>query len=161
MGNYPCPVLQHPKYFLNPILAGCWSLWAGCWRTGHGDHRPTLICKVTYDFGRPYCTFKVGRWSPCPVLPHPNCLLQYYFFWMLEDGARRPPSYYNLSRPSHEFFVFTLHSSFFTLHLTTPPSYYNLQGYSLPSPTGRGKPCASTVRGRGFWCGATQKRPIP
>ena len=32
------------------------------------------------------------------------------FIWVLEDGARRPPS------------------------------YYDLQGYSLPSPTGRGKP---------------------
>ena len=52
-------------------------------------------------------------------------------FWVLEDGARRPPSYYGLPRPSHEFF---------TLHLTTPSSYFGLQDYSLPSPTGRGKP---------------------
>ncbi len=30
----------------------------GCWRTGHGDHRPTMICKTNYS--------RTG--SLCPVL---------------------------------------------------------------------------------------------
>ena len=58
--------------------------------------------------------------------------------WVLEDGARRPPSYFDLTRLSQE--VFVLLASLFTLHITTPPPYYGLQDYSLPSPTGRGKP---------------------
>ena len=57
--------------------------------------------------------------------------------WVLEDGARRPPSYFDLTRLSQEGFV--LLASLFTLHITTPPPYYGLQDYSLPSPTGRGE----------------------
>ena len=77
---------------------------ASCWRTGHGDHRPTIIC----------------------LAHHMNSSL------------------------------FVLHSS-----LNHTPSYYNLQGYSLPSiarplvacqsKKGRGKPCVSAARGRGFF----------
>ena len=36
--------------------------------------------------------------------------------WVLEDGAQRPPSYYDLPRQSHEFFTF---------HFTMSPSYYD------------------------------------
>ena len=38
-----------------------------------------------------------------------------YSCFLLEDGARRPPSYYDLPRQSHEFFTF---------HFTMSPSYY-------------------------------------
>ena len=50
--------------------------------------------------------------------PHPHPLPagegSEYPCFLLEDGARRPPSYYGLPRQSCEFFVFTLHSSFLT-----------------------------------------------
>ena len=49
------------------------------------------------------CTLKVGRWSPCPVLQQEARVFTPLsngegmgvglFLWMLEDGARRPPSY--------------------------------------------------------------------
>ena len=71
-----------------------------------------------------YCTLKVGRWPPCPVLqqpkkePHPFLVREgsEYPRFLLEDGARRPPSYYDLPRQAHEFFTF--HSS-----LNYAPSY--------------------------------------
>ena len=34
----------------------------------------------------------VGRWSPCPVLQHP------IYFFIMEDGARRPLSYQKIAR---------------------------------------------------------------
>ena len=34
-----------------------------------------------------------------------------YLCWVLEDGARRPPSYYGLPRPSQNSSLFVLHSS--------------------------------------------------
>ena len=48
-------------------------IYIGCWRTGHGDHRPTMISKVIHSHG-------AGEGL---------------LYWMLEDGARRPPSYYD------------------------------------------------------------------
>ena len=41
----PCPVLQQPKKEPQPSSSerGVNTL-ASCWRTGHGDHRPTMIC---------------------------------------------------------------------------------------------------------------------
>ena len=49
------------------------------------------------------CTLKVGRWSPCPVLQQQARVFTPLsngegmgvglFLWLLEDGARRPPSY--------------------------------------------------------------------
>ena len=46
---------------LSTIRAGC----IGCWRTGRGDPRPTMITLVLLRF----VPALVGRWSPCHVLP--------------------------------------------------------------------------------------------
>ena len=82
---------------------------AYCWRTGHGD--PVLLSLAWQTI--------VGRWPPRPVLQQEAGVFTPLsngegtgvglFIWLLEDGARRPPS------------------------------YYDLQGYLLPSPTGRGR----------------------
>ena len=56
-----------------------------------------------FELLKAYCTLKVGRWSPCPVLqqpkkePHPFLVREgsKYPRFLLEDGARRPPSYYD------------------------------------------------------------------
>ena len=45
----PCPVLQQPKKqpppIPSPLERGVNTL-ASCWRTGRGDHRPTMICAI-------------------------------------------------------------------------------------------------------------------
>ncbi len=43
--------------YLEVLSAGFRS--AGCWRTGRGGHRPTLVCLASI----------VGRWPPRHVLP--------------------------------------------------------------------------------------------
>ena len=70
--------------------------------------------------------------SPCPGLQQLDYIILdwWYSFWVLEDGARRPPSYYNLPHQSCEFF--TLHSSLFTLHLTTPRPPAKSEGIYSP-----------------------------
>ena len=56
---------------------------------------------------------KVGPGYPCPVLQHPSLLSLLFFrrwgitllveniYWLLEDVARRPPSYYDTTVPTH------------------------------------------------------------
>ncbi len=81
-----------------------------------------------------YCTLKVGRWSPCPVLQQEARVFTPLsngegmgvglFLWLLEDGARRPPSYYDLPRQSHEFFTFHInipHPTMISQAIHSPP----------------------------------------
>ena len=70
------------------------AVYFGCWRTGHGGHRPTEICKANYS--------RTG--SPCPVLQQEVKIFTPLssgeglgvglYIWVLEDGARRPLSYF-------------------------------------------------------------------
>ena len=58
-----------------------------------------------FELLKAYRTLKVGRWSPCPVLQQEARVFTPLsngermgvglFLWLLEDGARRPPSYYD------------------------------------------------------------------
>ena len=52
-----------------------------CWRTGHGDHRPTIVSKAIHS---PLPRGGESRVSGAEEGP------------LLKDGARRPPSYYSL-----------------------------------------------------------------
>ena len=46
MGS-PCPVLQQPNCLIRSYLFGCW-------RTGHGGHRPTLFAKPKIIYIKKY-----------------------------------------------------------------------------------------------------------
>ena len=77
---------------------------------GHRDHRPTEICKANYSRTGPPCPVLQQEVRVFTPLYNGEGLGVGLFIWLLEDGARRPPSYYSLPRPSHEFF----RSSLFT-----------------------------------------------
>ena len=64
-----------------------------------------IIYYSEYLFYLNGCSLQVGRWPPCPVLPTLGIGNKYMRLsikkrWVLEDGARRPPSY--LSLPSSD-----------------------------------------------------------
>ena len=93
-----CPVLQQEVRVFTPLSSGeglGWGCLFDCWRTGHGDPRPTEICHANYS--------RTG--SLCPVLQQEvrvftplsswEGLGVGLFIFLLEDGARRPPSYLN------------------------------------------------------------------
>ncbi len=47
-----CPVLQHPTIKPLPQPLPLWrgvNTLASCWRTGHGGHRPTMVCNAIHS----------------------------------------------------------------------------------------------------------------
>ena len=40
----PRPVLQHPAHKLQHPASMGFRKYFGCWRTGHGGPRPTMVC---------------------------------------------------------------------------------------------------------------------
>ena len=134
-----------------------------CWRTGHGDPHPTMVCKANLS--------RIGASVPHPpatnvispatneispatnvispttnkISPALNILIN---SGVLEDVARRPPSYYGLPRQSCEFFV--LHSSLnYTPYSLGLFRHYSRTGASVPRPPSPNRHAWCNIVGQG------------
>ena len=78
------------------LVAGRRYNTVGCWRTGHGGHRPTMVTIAIPCLPSPSCVCHrhpvfasvtiVGRWSPCPVLPTITVLVYLLMAWWVAGG---------------------------------------------------------------------------
>ena len=71
--------------------------YVGCWRTGHGGHRPTKegdnVSKGQYSEASKGYHSRTRVSAPRPPLDNLFQLMKDEKRWVLEDGARRPSSY--------------------------------------------------------------------
>ena len=121
------PVLQHPKRN-SPTLVGEGSKYPrllledGARRPPSYLSLPVLLVFALFRLAEMVPQNQSGKAHhsrtvvSVPRPPIPKLFVSISLIWLLEDGARRPPSYYGLPRQSHEFFTF---------HLTMSPSYYD------------------------------------